>query len=1021
MAATEPVRGALVVRQPGGSEKRFPLRSSVNIVGRGPRSRDGSKTSERLARDTWRITYDDAKLYSDQFLILAFEDGEFTLVPLSGAIYSDHFAFNREEIDVERGYPLRPSSSRGGDSFAINDVSFLVEMGSTKILDHDKGIQTLPLLNGPTQTQPIARTVPLDLDLPTQSAVTSTLALGDNVATVGLDIAPTVPLDELAHSDNDEEEAIETGDEAENDAKRIEATERVAGSPEEDAKPAPTIPITQPNIDDLDEERLVTQLDEPDYYTGEARTTQSEASHGANDGGGAEEAEDDDRGSVRSADVLIGDAPDSRPKTTKSEDESRESTPPPARPTVVETTVGKRRRTGPRSIKSAATTTSDEEDSSSVTNRTPDQRPGKAATSPPPTAATMPQTSFPVLPATEADAAPIADHPVGNTKMIGETGDMTERENHQVEDRSVNDAHPQASTSVSDAAATVGVPPSLSAEAKKQPEDEPPAEWAPYVSQFSGLTVAELRDELKRLGLDAKGKKEELIARLAQNHLSSLAVKIPTSQQTLEAATLLKAMKQGGGDLEKEETTAAATPETKDNSQKQQRKKRVIVEDEDSDDDELYKEVMSAPGLTGPKVTPSRLSRKRGAAAVVVDDDDSKDDTVGGNDSRRKKAKAVTTTTTTDERKDIEEKTIPAAKEHEGKMKTRAKEAADSKSPSTTSKAPDDASVAQQPPPNKTKRSNRKSDETDDEPTAAIKDEASGHKKADDDVNEDANAKPTATKRTRKQARPAPDKEEVKASEVSPQSSSSSKKSSSATGKKGQQTPLATPPSKVSVPTVDEPIRVMFTNIEPGDALKEAVSKLGGEIVETAKTNRDYRQITHLICLKGKMKRTLKLLHIMAISGPGAPRVVHEEWLLDSAKEGKALPSAGYVPFEGDQSMKHALSLRDRDSSKGLLEGMTILISSDSTMRPGFSELAPIVEQAGGDPKALTTESIKSCHPGTTVVIAGKDSLNKAMRDLSSKRKIAVCEPGWITQSLEAYSVLTEDATILSKGSFFVQ
>jgi hypothetical protein len=291
----------------------------------------------------------------------------------------------------------------------------------------------------------------------------------------------------------------------------------------------------------------------------------------------------------------------------------------------------------------------------------------------------------------------------------------------------------------------------------------------------------------------------------------------------------------------------------------------------------------------------------------------------------------------------------------------------------------------------------------------------------------------TPTKSSSKKSKEAPEAEQQKSH--SPNSKRSSKESGgNESGVRGKKT-MAAVPAKESTPTPKRPvsshstasskkqqeaaIRVMFTGVEPSETQVGQVKKLGGELVSSDST--DYHSLTHLICAKGSMKRTLKLMHVMAIPSSTSPRIVHIGWLTDSTEQGKILDSHDYAPFEGRDSMKDALKLRDRDSSGGLLYGLTILVA-EKGVAPSFKDLKPIIAEAGGIALLATESNLQECFPKSTVVIVADDgsSLTKKLQQLVDKRKLACCKPSWISQSIASYSLKTGDDHIISRGSFFI-
>ena len=210
-----------------------------------------------------------------------------------------------------------------------------------------------------------------------------------------------------------------------------------------------------------------------------------------------------------------------------------------------------------------------------------------------------------------------------------------------------------------------------------------------------------------------------------------------------------------------------------------------------------------------------------------------------------------------------------------------------------------------------------------------------------------------------------------------------------------------------------ESVHIMFTNLEPTELHKKYIKQFGGDITD------HFENVTHLVCLKGSLKRTLKLLRVMAIPGCNSPRIVHSDWLSASASKGIAVDPYDFCPFEGDISLRDALKLRDRDITKGILFGLTVLVA-EKDVQPPYEDLMPIVKAAGGDLKLVSIESVNAANPKSTVVIGSETAFSTEVLTLIVKKKFSLCKSSWISQSIASYSLKTCCEHIIRRGSFFV-
>ncbi|KAJ2710695.1 regulator of Ty1 Transposition [Coemansia spiralis] len=152
---------------------------------------------------------------------------------------------------------------------------------------------------------------------------------------------------------------------------------------------------------------------------------------------------------------------------------------------------------------------------------------------------------------------------------------------------------------------------------------------------------------------------------------------------------------------------------------------------------------------------------------------------------------------------------------------------------------------------------------------------------------------------------------------------------------------------RTSGPAGQARVRIMFTQVRPGEEDRERIADLGGEIVDNA------TQASHLVCKN--VKRTYKMLMALAC---GHVTIVGQNWLEDSLDRGEWIPvnilaggpeAAQYsiVDHEAEERWKFRLdeSLR-RAHRRRLLEGVTVYVTP--RVEPPFGTLKPLVEIAGG-------------------------------------------------------------------------
>lgn len=211
----------------------------------------------------------------------------------------------------------------------------------------------------------------------------------------------------------------------------------------------------------------------------------------------------------------------------------------------------------------------------------------------------------------------------------------------------------------------------------------------------------------------------------------------------------------------------------------------------------------------------------------------------------------------------------------------------------------------------------------------------------------------------------------------------------------------------------NDPIRIMFTGINPSRRHKQMINDIGAQLVDSVE---DALTATHVIASDGKTKlrRTPKLMICMCKTS----QILSIEWLEQSSREQRILETAEFHLLHDREAEKRynfsmietlENGMRARSERGGLLGGWYVYVCTGvaGNNAPSAKELNLVVEGTGAILLKSLSES-EVCDPLKTIVLTSDPCTDKQRSDRGVKR-VTSLGAKLLSTSWLFHAIITQD------------